>query len=99
MAEVHGTCDKRFDAVRIALAESLDDADVGASAAGNARSVAAVQSALACGGEANGTRLLSSAGCERAREERYRGVDQVLGRSVRWGMGYGIFDRACGWGG
>ena len=33
MAEVHGTCDKRFDAVRVALAESLDDADVGASAA------------------------------------------------------------------
>ena len=33
VAEVHGTCDKRFDAVRVALAESLDDADVGASAA------------------------------------------------------------------
>jgi hypothetical protein len=33
VAEVQGTCDKRFDAVRVALAESLDDADVGASAA------------------------------------------------------------------
>ena len=66
---------------------------------GNARSVAAVQSVLACGGEANGIRLLSPEGCERAREEQYRGVDQILGRSVRYGLGYGIFDPACGWGG
>ena len=66
---------------------------------GNARSVAAVQSVLACGGEVNGIRLLSPEGCERAREEQYSGVDQLLGSSVRYGMGYGIFDRACGWGG
>jgi CubicO group peptidase (beta-lactamase class C family) len=66
---------------------------------GNARSVAAVQSVLACGGEAHGIRLLSPEGCERAREEQYRGVDQVLGRSVRYGLGYGIFDPACGWAG
>jgi hypothetical protein len=30
VAEVHGTCDKRFEAVRDALAESLDGEDVGA---------------------------------------------------------------------
>jgi CubicO group peptidase (beta-lactamase class C family) len=66
---------------------------------GNARSVAAVQSVLACGGEARGIRLLSPEGCERARAEQYRGVDQILGRSVRYGLGYGIFDPACGWGG
>ena len=66
---------------------------------GNARSVATVQSVLACGGEVNGIRLLSLEGCERAREEQYRGVDQILGRSVRYGLGYGIFDPACGWGG
>jgi CubicO group peptidase (beta-lactamase class C family) len=66
---------------------------------GNARSVAAVQSVLASGGEARGIRLLSPEGCERAREEQYRGVDQILGRSVRYGLGYGIFDPACGWGG
>ena len=66
---------------------------------GNARSVAKVQSVLACGGEGNGIRLLSQAGCERARQEQYRGVDQLLGRSVRYGMGYGLFDPACGWGG
>jgi CubicO group peptidase (beta-lactamase class C family) len=66
---------------------------------GNARSVAAVQSVLACGGTARGVRLLSPAGCERAREEQYHGEDRVLGGSIRYGMGYGIFDRFCGWGG
>ena len=30
---MHGTCDKRFETVRTALAESLDGDDVGASAA------------------------------------------------------------------
>jgi len=33
VAEVHGTCDNRFETVRTALAESLDTDDVGASAA------------------------------------------------------------------
>ena len=33
MAEVQGVCDKRFGAVRDALAESLKGDDVGASAA------------------------------------------------------------------
>jgi CubicO group peptidase (beta-lactamase class C family) len=70
-----------------------------ASGYGNARSVAAVQSVLACGGSVHGTRLLSKQACERAREEQYRGIDQLLGSSVRYGMGYGIFDRAVGWGG
>jgi CubicO group peptidase (beta-lactamase class C family) len=66
---------------------------------GNARSVGAVQSVLACGGTARGVRLLSQEGCERAREEQYRGHDQVLGVSMCYGMGYGIFGNNCGWGG
>jgi CubicO group peptidase (beta-lactamase class C family) len=70
-----------------------------ASGYGNARSVAAVQSVLACGGAVGGVRLLSPAGCERAREEQYRGIDQILGASFRYGMGYGIFDRSVGWAG
>ena len=53
---------------------------------GNARSVGAVQSVLACG-TARGVRLLSRAGCDRAREEQYHGHDQVLGASMRYGMG------------
>ena len=58
-----------------------------------------MQSVLAGGGAARGVRLLSAAGCEPARQEQYRGVDQVLGTSMRWGLGYGIFDRSVGWGG
>src|SRR5690349_4248623 len=40
-----------------------------ASGIGNARSVALVQSVMACGGEVRGLRLLSQAGCDRATEE------------------------------
>jgi CubicO group peptidase (beta-lactamase class C family) len=66
---------------------------------GNARSVAAVQSVLACGGTARGVRLLSAAGCERARQEQYQGEDRVLGRTMRYGMGYGLMGGNCFWGG
>ena len=55
---------------------------------GNARSVGAVQSVLACGGTARGVRLLSPAGCERALAEQYAG--RTLSASVRYGMGYGL---------
>ncbi|MFE7894666.1 serine hydrolase domain-containing protein [Streptomyces sp. NPDC057412] len=70
-----------------------------ASGYGNARSVALVQSVLACGGEVNGVRLLSPAGCDRAREEQFDGHDRVLGMPTRWGLGYDLFGDACGWGG
>jgi CubicO group peptidase (beta-lactamase class C family) len=70
-----------------------------ASGFGNARSVAAVQSVLASGGTAGGVPLLSLAGRERAREEQYHGFDQILGASIRYGMGYGILDGKCFWGG
>ncbi|MDL2077207.1 serine hydrolase domain-containing protein [Streptomyces sp. GXMU-J15] len=66
---------------------------------GNARSVALVQSALACGGSVGATRLLSRAGCDRAREEQFEGEDRVLGMTTRWGLGYGLFGSSCGWGG
>lgn len=66
---------------------------------GNARSVAAVQSVLACGGTADGVRLLSPEACALAGQEQYRGTDQVTGMSVRYGVGYGIFEPAVGWGG
>lgn len=69
------------------------------SGVGNARSVAAVQSVLANGGTAHGVRLLSPEGCEVARQEQYRGFDQVLAASIRYGMGYALSDRAFYWGG
>ncbi|WP_433171746.1 serine hydrolase domain-containing protein [Actinoallomurus sp. CA-150999] len=66
---------------------------------GNARSVGAVQSVLACGGVARGVRLLSEAGCERVFEEQYRGEDRILGMPIRWGMGYRLENHTCSWGG
>jgi CubicO group peptidase (beta-lactamase class C family) len=70
-----------------------------ASGFGHARSVARVQSVLACGGTVGGRRLFSQAGAERAREEQFAGVDRRLGRPVRWGLGYGLFGTTYGWGG
>ncbi len=70
-----------------------------ASGYGNARSVALSQSLLACGGKVNGVRLLSRAGCDRAWEEQFDGDDRVLGMPMRWGLGYGLFGTAYGWGG
>jgi len=75
---------------------------------GNARSVARVHSALACGGEVDGIRLLSEAGVERILEEQTRGEDLVLGVPLVFGMGFGLNDasfpispnpRAFFWGG
>ncbi len=57
---------------------------------GNARSVAAVHSVVACGGEARGIRLLSRAGCEIIFEEQSNGKDLVLGVPIRFGMGFGL---------
>ncbi len=70
-----------------------------ASGFGNARSVALVQSAMACGGTLHGVRLLSPAGCERALQEQFSGEDRMLGMHVRYGLGYGLFGRSYGWGG
>jgi CubicO group peptidase (beta-lactamase class C family) len=75
---------------------------------GNARSVARVHSALACGGSVDGVRLLSEAGVERILEEQTRGEDLVLGAPLVFGMGFGLNDatfpispnpRAFFWGG
>ena len=75
---------------------------------GNARSVAAAQSVLACGGEARGVRLLSAAGCDTVFRKQCDGTDLVLGMPLRHGIGYGLPSeavplsasaRACYWGG
>ncbi|MGI8333021.1 serine hydrolase domain-containing protein [Actinomadura scrupuli] len=66
---------------------------------GNARSVAAVQSVLSCGGAVRGVRLLSEAGCERVFEEQFRGVDRIIGMQSRYGLGYRIENHTCSWGG
>jgi CubicO group peptidase (beta-lactamase class C family) len=58
-----------------------------------------MQSVMACGGVVGGLQLLSQAGCDRAREEQFHGVDRILGMSVRYGLGYGLFGSTHGWGG
>jgi CubicO group peptidase (beta-lactamase class C family) len=70
-----------------------------ASGFGNARSVALVQSVLACAGTVHGRRLLSAATCELARQEQFHGLDRRLGTTVRYGLGYGLFGTTQGWGG
>lgn len=59
---------------------------------GNARSVGRVHSALACGGEVDGVRILSEAGVERILEEQSHTDDLVLGMKVRFGMGFGLMN-------
>ena len=75
---------------------------------GNARSVARVHSALACGGTLDGVKLMSEAGVARILEEQTRGKDLVLGMPIVFGMGFGLNDasfpispnpRAFFWGG
>ena len=73
---------------------------------GNARSVAAIQSIIACGGEARGTRLLSESGLAAIFEEQSNGLDLVLNVPLRFGMGFGLASEtmpmgphSCAWGG
>jgi CubicO group peptidase (beta-lactamase class C family) len=57
---------------------------------GNARGLVEVLSILANGGEAKGRRFLSEAACRRALEVQVEGRDLVLGRQIRWGLGFAI---------
>jgi CubicO group peptidase (beta-lactamase class C family) len=66
-------------------------ADIGASSGhGNARSVARLQSVVACGGEVAGVRLLSPQTINRIFEVQSHTVDLVLGIPIKWGVGYGL---------
>ncbi len=55
---------------------------------GNARAVARVMAALACGGAVAGVRLLGDRTIARAIEEQSRGKDLVLGFPMRWAVGF-----------
>jgi CubicO group peptidase (beta-lactamase class C family) len=73
---------------------------------GNARSVAAIQSLVSCGGEARGVRLLSESGVAAIFEQQSDGRDLVLNVPLRFGIGYGLASetipmgpRGCAWGG
>ena len=77
-------------------------ADIGAANGhGNARSVARLQSAVACGGEVDGVRLLSPQTIDRIFEVQSNGIDLVIGMPSKWGLGYGLLPegRVCCFGG
>jgi CubicO group peptidase (beta-lactamase class C family) len=77
-------------------------ADIGAANGhGNARSVARLQSAVACGGEALGVRLLSPQTIDRIFEVQSNGIDLVIGIPLKIGVGYSLLPevRVCCWGG
>ncbi|MHA2394127.1 MAG: serine hydrolase domain-containing protein [Promethearchaeota archaeon] len=57
---------------------------------GNARSVAKIAAALACGGELDGVYLLSSKTIDKAVEEQIYDTDLVLQYPVRYGLGFGL---------
>ena len=59
---------------------------------GNARGVARVHSAIACGGSVDGVKLMAPAIVERILEEQTRGMDLVMGLPLVFGMGFGIND-------
>ena len=66
-------------------------ADIGAvNGHGTARSVARIQSAVACGGEVDGVRLLSPKTINRIFEVQSDGIDLVLGHRLKIGVGYGL---------
>jgi CubicO group peptidase (beta-lactamase class C family) len=66
-------------------------ADIGAgSGHGNARSIARIQSAVACGGDVNGVRLLSPKTIDRIFEVQSDRLDLVLGYRLKIGFGYGL---------
>jgi CubicO group peptidase (beta-lactamase class C family) len=78
-------------------------ADIGAANGhGNARSVARLQSAVACSGEVDGVRLLSPRTIDRIFEVQSNGIDLVIGIPFKVGIGYGLLPtegRVCAWGG
>lgn len=91
--------------------ESWRRADIGAANGhGNARSVARIQSAVACGGQVDGVRLLSPRTIDRIFKLQSDTIDLVMGIRLRMGVGYGVLPmpqvlpflpegRLCAWGG
>lgn len=57
---------------------------------GNARSVARITAAVACGGELDGVNILSLDTIEKALEEQAYGTDLVMMVPIRFGLGLGL---------
>ncbi|MES2950381.1 MAG: serine hydrolase domain-containing protein [Pseudomonadota bacterium] len=94
----------------VSWTDAWRQADIGAANGhGNARSVASIQSLVACGGAVDGVRLLSQATIDKIFQVQSMGPDLVLGIPLKMGMGYGLplpqvlpfipEGRICFWGG
>ena len=57
---------------------------------GNARSVARIASAIACGGEVDSIRLLKMETIKKAMEEQHHFQDLVMLMPIRFGLGFGL---------
>jgi CubicO group peptidase (beta-lactamase class C family) len=65
----------------------------------NARALARLYGALACGGEVDGVQILSGQSIERARAEQASGPDTVLfGLPTRFGLGFSLPPEGTGFG-
>jgi len=60
---------------------------------GNARSMARVGAAMACGGELDGVRLMGLPTIEKAIEEQCYDTDLVTNMPVRYGLGFGLVSK------
>jgi CubicO group peptidase (beta-lactamase class C family) len=77
--------------IELSRTERWRRADIGAcNGHGNARSLVRLQSAVACGGEVDGVRLLSPKTINRIFEVQSDGIDLVLGVPIKIGVGYGL---------
>jgi CubicO group peptidase (beta-lactamase class C family) len=77
---------------------------------GNARSLARIMSTISLGGKVEGTRILSQQSINEIYQEQILGIDLVIGRLLRFGLGFGLTGkgtfvdwipegRVCFWGG
>lgn len=77
--------------IELSRTERWRRADIGAANGhGNARSVARIQTAVACDGEVGGVRLLSPKTINRIFEVQSNTIDHVLGIPLKIGVGYGL---------
>jgi CubicO group peptidase (beta-lactamase class C family) len=60
----------------------------GANGHSTARALARIYGALACGGELDGVKIISSASLERCYTEQSKGMDEVLKFPTRFSLGY-----------
>ena len=87
------------------------NAEIGAANGhGNARALVRILSIISMGGEVDGVKLLSKDTIDTIFEEQTNGMDLVLGKPIRFGIGYGLphpettpwlptDSRICFWGG